>query len=133
MATRISKSRRNATPAIFGPGGDGDPKKTFGSFLLAIIRKDTRALEEMGSRFVEWDEADAGKKIVVKPGTEIDLVIFGSEEGRGDDPEFNIVCRAKVIRIDPGFAGKRPPGFGVTIEPIAQMPRLVRIAGSLTT
>src|SRR3954469_20376790 len=45
----------------------------------------------------------------LKPGREIDLVIFGSEEGLGDDPEFNIVCRAKVIRIDAGFTGKRPP------------------------
>jgi PilZ domain-containing protein len=56
----------------------------------------------------------------LKPGTEIDLVIFGSEEGHGDDPDFNIVCKAKVIRIDPGFAGKRPPGFGVTIDPVGQ-------------
>jgi hypothetical protein len=56
----------------------------------------------------------------LRPGTETELVIFGSEEGRGDDPEFNIVCKAKVIRVDPGFAGKRPPGFGVTIEPIDQ-------------
>jgi hypothetical protein len=56
----------------------------------------------------------------IKPGTEMDLVIFGSEEGLGDDPEFNIVCRARVIRIDAGFAGKRPPGFGVTIDPIDQ-------------
>ena len=55
-----------------------------------------------------------------KPGKEIELVIFGSEDGHGDDPEFNIVCKAKVIRVDPGFAGKRPPGFGVTIDPIDQ-------------
>src|SRR5688500_9021997 len=50
------------------------------------------------------------------PGTELNLVIFGTEEGAGDDPEFQIRCRAKVIRIDPGFEGKRPPGFGVTID-----------------
>ena len=56
----------------------------------------------------------------LKPGTDIDLVIFGAEDGQGDDPEFNIICRAKVIRIDPGFTGKRPPGFGVTIDPIDQ-------------
>lgn len=54
----------------------------------------------------------------LKPGVEIDLVIFGSEEGFGDEQGFNIVCKAKVIRIDPGFGEKRPPGFGVTIEPI---------------
>jgi len=29
-------------------------------------------------------------------------------------------CKARVIRIDPGFAGKRPPGFGVTIDPVDQ-------------
>jgi hypothetical protein len=56
----------------------------------------------------------------LKPGTEIELVIFGSEDGAGDDPEFNITCRAKVIRVDPGFSDKRPPGFGVTIDPIDQ-------------
>jgi hypothetical protein len=57
---------------------------------------------------------------VLKPGMEIDLVIFGSEEGQGDDPEFNISCKAKVIRVDPGFANKRPPGFGCTIDPVDQ-------------
>jgi hypothetical protein len=56
----------------------------------------------------------------LKPGTEIELVIFGSEDGAGDDPDFNIVCKAKVIRIDAGFAGKRPAGFGVTIDPVDQ-------------
>ena len=56
----------------------------------------------------------------LKPGTEIELVIFGSEDGAGDDPDFNIICKARVIRIDPGFPGKRPPGFGVTIDPVDQ-------------
>jgi hypothetical protein len=71
----------------------------------------------------------------ITPGTEIAIVIFGSEEGQGDDPEFNIVCKAKVIRIDPGFPGKRPPGFGCTIDPINQDNRdrltnlLVRASG----
>jgi hypothetical protein len=52
------------------------------------------------------------------PGTELDLVLFGTEEGLGDDPEFNISCQARVIRIDEGNPGKRPPGFGATIDPI---------------
>jgi hypothetical protein len=56
----------------------------------------------------------------LKPGTEFNLVIFGSEEGMGDDPDFNINCRARVIRIDEGYAGKRPPGFGCTIDPVDQ-------------
>jgi hypothetical protein len=56
----------------------------------------------------------------LKPGIELDLVIFGSEEGHGDDPEFNVMCRARIIRIDEGFPDKRPPGFGATIEPVDQ-------------
>jgi hypothetical protein len=52
------------------------------------------------------------------PGQDLTLVIFGSEDGIGDDPEFNIICRARIIRIDEGYPGKRPPGFGATIDPI---------------
>jgi hypothetical protein len=52
------------------------------------------------------------------PGTDLDLVLFGTEEGLGDDPEFNISCQARIIRIDEGNPGKRPPGFGATIDPI---------------
>jgi hypothetical protein len=56
----------------------------------------------------------------LKPGTEFNLVIFGLEEGMGDDPDFNINCRGRVIRIDQGYADKRPPGFGCTIDPVDQ-------------
>ena len=52
------------------------------------------------------------------PGVDLDLVIFGTEEGFGDDPDFNISCQARIIRIDEGNPSKRPPGFGATIEPI---------------
>jgi len=52
------------------------------------------------------------------PGMDLGLVIFGSEEGLGDDPEFNITCHARIIRIDVGNPGKRPPGFGATIDPV---------------
>jgi hypothetical protein len=65
-------------------------------------------------------EGTPGEYPELKPGTEIELVIFGSEDGLGDAPEFNITCRAKVIRVDPGFSDKRPPGFGVTIDPVDQ-------------
>jgi len=51
------------------------------------------------------------------PSVELDLVIFGSEEGMGDDPDFNISCQARIIRVDEGYPGKRPPGFGATIDP----------------
>src|SRR5262245_30358921 len=53
-----SKSRRNAIPAIFGDGNNGDPKKTFGHFLLAVRNRDVKTLEEMGSRFCEWDGSE---------------------------------------------------------------------------
>lgn len=56
----------------------------------------------------------------LKPGVDFNLIIFGSEEGMGDDPDFNISCRARVIRIDEGFGDKRPPGFGCTIDPLDQ-------------
>jgi hypothetical protein len=52
------------------------------------------------------------------PGTTLGLVIFGAEDGAGDDPDFNIVCNARITRLDEGNPGKRPPGFGATIDPI---------------
>ncbi|MDX2023613.1 MAG: PilZ domain-containing protein [Deltaproteobacteria bacterium] len=54
------------------------------------------------------------------PGREFELVIFGTEDGAGDEEEFNIICRARVIRVDPGWPDKRPPGFGVTLDPADQ-------------
>jgi hypothetical protein len=52
------------------------------------------------------------------PGRDLGLLIFGSEEGIGDDPDFNISCHARIIRVDAGYPGKRPPGFGATIDPV---------------
>jgi len=52
------------------------------------------------------------------PGRDLGIVIFGSEEGLGDDPDFNINCHARIIRVDVGNPGKRPPGFGATIDPV---------------
>ncbi len=52
------------------------------------------------------------------PGRDLGLVIFGSEDGLGDDPDFNINCHARIIRVDAGNPGKRPPGFGATIDPV---------------
>jgi hypothetical protein len=54
----------------------------------------------------------------LRPGTSFELVIFGSEDGMGDDPDFNVACHATIIRIDEGSLGKRPPGFGATVAPI---------------
>jgi len=52
------------------------------------------------------------------PGRDLGLLIFGTEEGIGDDPDFNISCHARIIRVDAGNPGKRPPGFGATIDPV---------------
>jgi HK97 family phage major capsid protein len=61
FATAATKSRKNAVPAFFGEGTSGDPRYTFGRFLLAVRHGDRKSLEEMGSRFVEW-EGDLSKK-----------------------------------------------------------------------
>jgi HK97 family phage major capsid protein len=55
FADAQSKSRRHAVPAIFGEHGDGDPKKTFGAFLIAVAQRDQKTLESLGSRFNGWD------------------------------------------------------------------------------
>jgi HK97 family phage major capsid protein len=48
-------ARKHAVPAIFGAGGNGDPRKTFGDWLLACARNDGRYLEKhYGSNFVAW-------------------------------------------------------------------------------
>jgi hypothetical protein len=54
----------------------------------------------------------------LRPGTNFELVIFGSEDGMGDDPDFNVACHATIIRIDLGTPGKRPAGFGATLATV---------------
>jgi HK97 family phage major capsid protein len=49
------QARKHAVPAIFGPGGGGDPKKSFGDFCLAVARNDKGYLERhYGSVFQPW-------------------------------------------------------------------------------
>jgi len=55
FADAQSRSRKNASPLLFGTGGSGDPDRTFGRFLLAVRNGDQKALEAMGSRFAEWE------------------------------------------------------------------------------
>jgi hypothetical protein len=59
----------------------------------------------------------------LRPGTEIELVIFGFEDGADDDPKFNIECRARVMRIGARPGGRRTPGFAMTLQPIDQANR----------
>ena len=55
FADAQGKSRKNAVPAIFGEGGEGDPKKNFGDFCLAVARGDRNYLEKhYGSTFNAW-------------------------------------------------------------------------------
>ena len=56
FADARSLARKHAVPALFGTGGDGDPRgKTFGDWCLAVARGDRAYLEKhYGSRFVEY-------------------------------------------------------------------------------
>jgi HK97 family phage major capsid protein len=55
FADAQGQSRRHAVPALFGPGGEGDPRKSFGDWALAVARNDRAYLEKhYGSRFNEW-------------------------------------------------------------------------------
>ncbi len=71
----------------------------------------------------------------LRPGTEIELTLFGAEEGRGDDEDLNVRCVGRIVRIDLGFGEKRPPGFGVAMNPVDDDQRerltslLIRAAG----
>jgi HK97 family phage major capsid protein len=47
FADAQAKSRKSAIPAIFGEGGNGDPKKNFGDFCLCIATKNYKKLDEV--------------------------------------------------------------------------------------
>jgi HK97 family phage major capsid protein len=48
-------SYKNAVPLLFGEGGEGDPKRSFGDWCLAVARNDRGYLEKhYGSTFNEW-------------------------------------------------------------------------------
>src|SRR5205823_112469 len=60
FADAQSQSRRHAVPAIFGPGGSGDPKRSFGDWCLGVARNDRSYLEKhYGSKFNEWQQKAA--------------------------------------------------------------------------
>jgi HK97 family phage major capsid protein len=55
FADAQSQSRRVSVPALFGAHGEGDPRKSFGDWCLAVARNDRRYLEKhYGSHFQEW-------------------------------------------------------------------------------
>jgi HK97 family phage major capsid protein len=60
FADAQSQARKHAAPAIFGPAGDGDPKKSFGDYALAVARNDRSYLEKhYDSQFVNWQQKAA--------------------------------------------------------------------------
>ena len=60
-------SLKNQIPAIFGDG-TGEPTRTFGQFLLAVRKGDRALLDEMGSKFAEWDSDE--KALGTSTGTQ---------------------------------------------------------------
>ena len=52
------------------------------------------------------------------PGVYLDLAISINEEGVEEEPIANIVCHARIVRLDPGTPGAHPPGFGAIIDPV---------------
>jgi HK97 family phage major capsid protein len=55
VADAQSQARRHAVPALFGPGGTGDPQRHFGDWCLAVARGDRAYLEKhYGSQFVDY-------------------------------------------------------------------------------
>jgi hypothetical protein len=59
----------------------------------------------------------------LEPGTQLELVIFGFEDGVEDDPKFHIQCRARVVRVAARSAGRRAQGFVVAVQPVDQANR----------
>jgi HK97 family phage major capsid protein len=94
FAQAQTRSRRHAAPILFGAGSHGEPKRTFGQFLLAVRNHDHRALEEMGSRWCEWETA--GQKTALSTQT-------GAQGGYTVPPEFHdrlmsLVAEASIVR-----------------------------------
>jgi HK97 family phage major capsid protein len=55
FADAQSQARKHSVPALFGDGKDGDPRKSFGDWCLAVARNDSKYLEKhYGSSFVAW-------------------------------------------------------------------------------
>jgi len=79
FAHEQTRSRKNGVPAIFGEGGEGDPKKNFGDWLLnvalagskngkrAVVAQE-RLEKEYGSMFNTWQKAALGEASGVTGG-----------------------------------------------------------------
>jgi HK97 family phage major capsid protein len=55
-----SQAKKHAIPAIFGEGGDGDPKKNFGDWAAAVARDDAAYLQKhYGSERIDYTQKAA--------------------------------------------------------------------------
>jgi HK97 family phage major capsid protein len=61
LTTAQQKSRKNGIPEIFGPNGKGDPKRTFGNFLIALRTGDKKTLDNLGSEWEPWTKVALGE------------------------------------------------------------------------
>src|SRR5262245_10963732 len=65
-------SRKGAARRIYGEGAElADTKKSFGNFLLSVRANDRKSLEDMGSRYVDWQEGVEKKTAMsTQPGAQ---------------------------------------------------------------
>jgi HK97 family phage major capsid protein len=116
-----SQAMRHARPALFGPRGDGDPKHSFGDWLLAVRRNDGRYLaDQYGSHFADWD--NAGHKAALNTQT-------GAQGGYTVPAEFlprlvdlvaeNSVVRPRATVIPMASKSIQVPVLDVTTAPVA--------------
>jgi hypothetical protein len=64
-------------------------------------------------------EGTADQYPELRPGADVELVIFGFEDGH-DEPRFNIECRARVLRVERRAQPGRGQGFFLAVTPMNQ-------------
>jgi HK97 family phage major capsid protein len=115
-----ARSRKNAIPAIFGPGGGGDPKRTFGSFLIAVRRGDHQALEAMGSRWADWEGGRDKAALTTQTGTQGGYTVpttFLPE--LLDIAAENSIVEPRATRVPMAATSVEIPALDVTTAPSA--------------
>src|SRR5439155_25858634 len=95
FADAQKRSRRNAVPLVFGPDGDGEPRRNFGDWLRCVRRGDQRTLaEKYGSRLVDWDQAEGKAAMNTQTGTQGGYTVPAEYMPR----LMQIVCEGSVVR-----------------------------------
>src|SRR5262245_47395132 len=120
FASARSRSRKNAMPAIFGPGADGDPKRAFGSFLLAVRRGDHAALDAMGSRWADWEGGREKAALTTQTGTQGGYTVpttFLPE--LLDVAAENSIVEPRATRVPMASTSVEVPALDVTTAPAA--------------